>query len=223
MSNAVHALLIAAFDEFHVSSASFRAGTAAICFGESGFVPHTELGYANTPNARIRTIFGSRVAGLSDVSLTHLKSNDEAFFDVVYGGAWGANNLGNAAAGDGYKYRGRGFNQLTGRGNYGYYGKLLGVDLLGDPDMVNDPTTAARLAVSYMLHRCAQSDDFETMKRAVGNAVASTEAAKDAAYATFLASNEFGGVAVSATSVVGQLTTDELNDASLAAAKLSEP
>lgn len=55
--------------------------------------------------------------------------------------------LGNTLTGDGYKYRGRGFVQLTGRRNYSYAGTQLTLDLLVNPDKALDPAVAARILV----------------------------------------------------------------------------
>jgi putative chitinase len=62
-----------------------------------------------------------------------------------------ANRMGNGnyASGDGYKYRGRGYIQLTGRENYEKMGKLIGVDLVNNPDLASQPNYAAQIAVSY--------------------------------------------------------------------------
>jgi predicted chitinase len=59
--------------------------------------------------------------------------------------------LGNKVAGDGFRYRGRGFVQLTGRSNYARWSKELELDLIGDPDIVaTDPGVAARILVRGM-------------------------------------------------------------------------
>jgi nucleoid-associated protein YgaU len=72
--------------------------------------------------------------------------------------------LGNKAAGDGFRYRGRGFVQLTGRANYGRWSEELGIDLLGDPDIVaTDPRIAAKILVRGMakgLFRRRRLGDF---------------------------------------------------------------
>lgn len=61
----------------------------------------------------------------------------------VYGG-----RMGNAKD-EGYKYRGRGLIQLTGKDNYAKYGKIVGMDLVGNPDMAGDLATAADIAAAY--------------------------------------------------------------------------
>jgi len=108
---------------------------------ESGFKAQSEdlSGYAKTSNDRIRQIFKSKTKGLSDEQLTEIKKDPRKFGDLVYG------HLG------GYDYRGRGFNQLTGKDNYAKYSKMLFGDdrLVKNPDLVNDPAIAAKIAVAY--------------------------------------------------------------------------
>lgn len=48
-------------------------------------------------------------------------------------------------------FRGRGFIMLTGRKNYEKYGKLIGVDLISNPDLAADPEIAAKIACKYWL------------------------------------------------------------------------
>jgi putative chitinase len=56
-------------------------------------------------------------------------------------------NLGNTQVGDGFRYRGRGYVQLTGRANYVKAGKALGLDLVAKPDLALDPVVAATVLV----------------------------------------------------------------------------
>jgi len=81
----------------------------------------------------------------------------EAIANTVYGGDWGKNNLGNTEDGDGFKYRGRGFKQLTGKDNYAQAGKALGMDLVNNPDMAQEPETAAKIAAWYWNKRVPDS------------------------------------------------------------------
>jgi len=58
-------------------------------------------------------------------------------------------NLGNSEVGDGYKFRGRGFIQMTGRANYEKCGKFLGLDLINNPDLLAQPDIAVQAALWY--------------------------------------------------------------------------
>jgi predicted chitinase len=58
--------------------------------------------------------------------------------------------LGNTQPGDGAKYFGRGFVQITGRANYTKFAKILGIDLVNDPDLAIHPGTAAKITVIGM-------------------------------------------------------------------------
>ena len=110
---------------------------------ESGFIPQNEIGYGTTTNDQIRKTFSS-TRKLSDAKLDRLKSNDEDFFNYVYGPKGAGPGLGNTQSGDGFKFRGRGFNQITGRANYKRYG------FEGNPDRLNDAQGAADAMVEFL-------------------------------------------------------------------------
>jgi hypothetical protein len=66
----------------------------------------------------------------------------------------GRADLGNTQPGDGRRYKGRGYVQITGRANYETYGTAIGADLESSPDLALDPATAARIFAAYFeLHR----------------------------------------------------------------------
>lgn len=64
-----------------------------------------------------------------------------------------AKSLGNTKAGDGARYHGRGFIQLTGRENYRKAGEALGLPLEKHPELVERPDIAAKVAVWYWQSR----------------------------------------------------------------------
>jgi len=66
-------------------------------------------------------------------------------FDIVYG-----NRFENTEPNDGSKYKGRGIIQLTFKENYRKVGELLGLDLVSNPELVNDPKHAAAVAMAYL-------------------------------------------------------------------------
>jgi hypothetical protein len=65
----------------------------------------------------------------------------------------GRRDLGNVERGDGVRYHGRGFIQLTGRDNYRLYGQLLDVPLEAEPDLALEPEVAARIFARYFSER----------------------------------------------------------------------
>jgi predicted chitinase len=136
-------IVINALKDSGITNQYSIAAILAIIDKESGFKPQTEITYANTDNARIRTIFTERTASLSDAQINNLKKDPVTFFNFVYGGKFG-----NSVT-EGFSYRGRGFNQLTGKDNYAYYSKVLDLNLVNNPDLVNDPKVAAKIVAAY--------------------------------------------------------------------------
>lgn len=111
------------------------------------------LNYGKTSNERIRKIFGSRAAKYTDEQLDVIKKDPVQMAELMYGaGTELGKSMGNTEAGDGYKYRGRGFIQLTFKNNYAAASKDLFKDdrLVQNPDLVNDPMIAALVVAWYM-------------------------------------------------------------------------
>ena len=148
-----------------------QIGILSVIGKESGFEPQNEDCYDGTSNDRIRKLFGSRVPS-NDVDLNELKSDCEKFFDAVYGPdaqdeiGW---NTGNTNRGDGYKYRGRGFNQITFKNTYARIGSYIGEDLVSNPDILNDADVAAKAAVAFFTNGRSGSSlpDFTNVNDAI--------------------------------------------------------
>lgn len=75
----------------------------------------------------------------------------EAIANLIYGGHFGATRLGNTQPGDGWRFRGRGLKQLTGRDNYARCGKAIGEDLIAHPERLLLPVNAA-LSAGWFWH-----------------------------------------------------------------------
>jgi hypothetical protein len=77
-------------------------------------------------------------------------------FDCYDAGTPKGAALGNVQAGDGPRFRGRGYVQLTGRANYARIGSVIGTDLIAEPDRANDPVTAAAILACFLKEREAK-------------------------------------------------------------------
>jgi putative chitinase len=60
-----------------------------------------------------------------------------------------AKRLGNTKVGDGERFKGRGYLQITGRWNYGAVGKLIGKDLIKNPELLENPDIAIQADIAY--------------------------------------------------------------------------
>jgi predicted chitinase len=135
----------------NVSDPTTRAAIMAQAAKETGgFMYLSEnLGYGASG---LRKIF-KRLKGASDEQLNAaVKGGAAAIGELVYGGSkdspsyqFGVKNLGNTEPGDGAKFRGRGFFQLTGRANYKRAGALE------SPEKLINMDDAAKTAVDFAL------------------------------------------------------------------------
>jgi putative chitinase len=105
----------------------------------------------------------------------------EKIANRVYGGRMGN---GPEETGEGWRYRGRGLKQLTGKENYERCGSGLGVDLVSNPDLLLDPKYAALSAGWFWdqnkLNDLADSGDIETMTRRINGGLIGLDARKAA-------------------------------------------
>lgn len=118
---------------------------------ESGLKPINEnLNYS--PEGLINT-FGTDRISIADANkygrTSKHAANQEMIANIVYGGKWGLKNLGNSQPGDGWKFRGRGFKQITGRSNYTKLSKDTGIDYVNNPDLLLNEADAMNSALWF--------------------------------------------------------------------------
>lgn len=126
---------------------------------ESGLKPKRESlnysveGVLNTFNSKKSKRISQTQAYDYGRSANH-PANQEAIANIVYGGKWGRENLGNTEPGDGWKYRGRGIFQITGRSNYQMLtdwakSKRLSADYVNNPDLLLNEADSMIAAIWY--------------------------------------------------------------------------
>ena len=167
--------ILAAMKKKNITNKFTQAAILAVVSKESAFVPQNEASYAKSSASRIKGIFKS-MRRYSDDEVDRIKKNPKQFFDIIYG-----NKNGNGPD-EGYKYRGRGFNQLTFKGNYQEAQKKTGHKIVTDPDLLNTIEVASDCIVVYFIERMAAMpsklrtqyntsggiNDFKTLNDATG-------------------------------------------------------
>jgi putative chitinase len=125
---------------------NYRAPTLLKLFPKTpkrqwGFTPEEAAAYERQPQKIANRIYGNRMG-----------NRDEA-------------------SGDGYRFRGSGFLQLTGHSNFYHAGQALGVDFVMQPELVRTPMYAAQTAgwfwQTHKLNQYADKGDFLTMTKRI--------------------------------------------------------
>lgn len=105
----------------------------------------------------------------------------QQFFNVYYSDDYRepAYQLGNTEEGDGFRYRGRGLIQITGRRNYRELGNAIGVDLEANPDLlITDADVMLKATLAYLDKKGFNTKDItqDNLRRIIGHAGGSEEA-----------------------------------------------
>ena len=117
-------------EKFSLNSPIRLAHFLSQCAHESGnFKAVTEN--LNYGAAGLRSIFGKYFK--DDASAKAYERKPEKIANRVYSSRMGN---GDEASGDGWKFRGRGYIQLTGKDNYSQFDKVVEDDILANPDLV---------------------------------------------------------------------------------------
>lgn len=128
---------------------------------ESGLKPQAESLYYRDVK-RLRSTFYSPFKGKSDSFVQQYVKNTEKCANYVYANRGGN---GDEKSGDGFKYRGRGFIQLTFKDQYKKCGDYYGVDYLNNPDLLLTEADAMLSAIWYWkvnnLNKYADINDID--------------------------------------------------------------
>jgi putative chitinase len=153
--------LTAAFQRFDISTPERQAAFIGQCAHESGNFKTLQENL-NYSAKGLHATWPSRFA--SEEAAQPFHRNPEKIANKVYAG-----RMGNTDEGDGWKYRGRGLIQLTGKDNYRLASDALGVDFVANPDLVLSKEHAALTAAWYWnkrgLNKEADAKDFTGMTK----------------------------------------------------------
>lgn len=137
----------------------------------------------NYSGSRLYDVFGDR-NGLTPVKAAEISripdrtERQKAIAEQVYGVPEGERLLGNTEPGDGYRFRGRGYIQLTGRGNYGASQKATGLDLINHPELAAEQGNAETLAIQYWKTTVHGNNKARADAKAAGAIINTGDAAK---------------------------------------------
>src|SRR5258706_3900503 len=148
--------------EFGITTNLRLAHFLAQCALEStGFTATVEN--LNYRAARLMQVFPKYFRGVDTAAYAN---NPEKIGNRVY-----ANRMGNGseASGDGFKFRGRGYIQLTGKNNYTSFSTFVGEDCVANPDLVATKYPLASAAFYFNSNRiwaiCDRGADDDTVTR----------------------------------------------------------
>ena len=130
--------LAPAFQKYEIETPDRIASFLAQTGYESGQYNRLEENLNYSTATRLTRIWPRRFP--DEASAMPYVNNPQKLANMVY-----ANRMGNgdAESNDGYRFRGRGIIQLTGRSNYDSAGEAMGVDLISAPELLADPKWAA--------------------------------------------------------------------------------
>lgn len=152
-----------AFIKYCITDINEQAMFLAQTTHESNDYKRLEESFNYRPE-RLFEVFKKRVGTLENAKKLCLQGAKE-IADFVYGG-----RLGNSQD-EGYKYRGRGIIQLTGKNNYEYYGKKINIDLVNDPDLAKESNAAMEIALLFWKEKgCgmfAKMGDIKTVTKLI--------------------------------------------------------
>ena len=154
--------LLDVFEKYQINTPKRQASFIGQCMHESGNFKIVEENLHYKPD-RLHAVFPSR---FPTVESALPFDTPEKIANKIYGG-----RMGNLEDGDGFKYRGRGIVQLTGRDSYKAFTDATGVDAINNPDLLLQPEYACLSAgwffSTHHLNDLADKEDYLTMTKKI--------------------------------------------------------
>jgi putative chitinase len=155
--------LLETFEKYDINTSKRQACFIGQAMHESGGFKHLVENLNYSAQGLMRT-WASRFPDTDTAE--KYANNPEKIANKVYSG-----RMGNTEDGDGFKYRGRGIFQLTGKENYKNCSDGIGVDLIANPELLQEPRCACLSAGWYYnkrnLNQYADIMDIETMTKKI--------------------------------------------------------
>jgi putative chitinase len=158
------------FERFGIVTPAQQASWIGQCGHECGNfrIMEENLNYRAPTLLKLFPQNPKRVWGFTPESAAAYEKQPQRIANRIYG-----NRMGNRdeASGDGFRFRGSGFLQLTGMNNFFHAGQALGVDFIMQPELVRTPLYAAQTAgwfwQTHRLNQYADSGDILTMTKRI--------------------------------------------------------
>jgi putative chitinase len=162
-------------DETNFANIKRQAAFIAQCAHESGSFT-TFIENLNYSAEGLHNTFPKYFASVQ--AAKPFERQPEKIANKVYGG-----RMGNNTTGEGWKFRGRGLIQLTGKENYTKCGKTIGVDLLTNPDYASTIEGAFKTALWFWnsngLNAFADKEDLVGMTKKINGGTKGLEERKE--------------------------------------------
>jgi putative chitinase len=158
------------FERFGIVTPAQQASWIGQCGHECGNfrIMEENLNYRAPTLLKLFPQTPKRAWGFTPESAAAYEKQPQKIANRIYG-----NRMGNRdeASGDGFRFRGSGFLQLTGMNNFYHAGQALGVDFIMQPELVRTPMYAAQTAgwfwQTHRLNQYADSGDILTMTKRI--------------------------------------------------------
>ena len=151
------------FNKAGITDINAQANILAQIKSETNFKPRSEN--LNYSESTLKKLFGNKFKSEQEIIDT-VAMGPEAIGNKIYGG-----RMGNEAN-EGYKYRGRGYIQHTGKEQYQKMSQDLKIDFVNNPDLLNEPKYAAQgmtwFLTKYKNLNLTDLSDINKLNKAIG-------------------------------------------------------